>query len=134
MKLSYETLTSGAKCGYLSIHIPSLCVGGNPPNHIEVDMPDEWFMFVNAGPVPVVGKQEGFLYLTRKGYEDNKDRLRTAFELAIASGFDRTDGRGWVAFEEYVENHFTKLAKAIEKKRKYLNKLLVDLDEYEKKM
>lgn len=140
MKMTFEQMTSLTSRGYLGTQIPefdidthkmeySMSIDNANPKDV-VDMPDDWFMYSN-GSSPLIGNQKGFLHLSRKGYEANKDRLKAAFLLAISQGWDRTNGRGWVAFEEEAEEFYSGLKKSCQKMRKNLKKKLIDLKKFE---
>lgn len=141
MKMTFELMLETLReRGYISLQIPeydidtrtgvSMSIDNAKPEDV-VDMPDDWFMYVN-GELPVIGKQTGFLHLTRKGYEANKDRLKEALKHAIKIGYDRTDGKGWIVFEKHAEKHFADMHKAVGRKRMYFKKMLAELDKAEK--
>jgi hypothetical protein len=122
MKMSIDIMTSLMARGYLTLQIPELDIDTFKGVSLSVDndkhtveMPDDWFMRLR-GSLPCAGRQQGFLFLSRKGYNANKSHLKSAFEKALNKGLDRTKGKGWVAFEEHVDNHFSTMSKAIKKK------------------
>lgn len=104
MQIYKDSITQLASEGYLTLQVPCVALGTSPPQTIHA--PDEWFCFLKSDCVPCVGKQKGFLYLTEKGFQDNYDDLKKAFENAIAKGRDRTGGVGWPAFVQHAKDHF----------------------------
>lgn len=89
-----------------------------------VEYPDDYFMYVTGSykPLPCVGKQQGFLYFTQKGYDALKDELRDAFTSS------RSRGQTWQDFEAYAEKHFADLEAATVKK---IKKVKRELKQYE---
>ena len=74
MKISKSAIYSLASEGIITLQIPTLYIG-NLPNDI-VDLPDNWFCKIKHPVRPCVGKEHGFLYLTRKGWAANKKILK----------------------------------------------------------
>jgi len=106
MKIIKDIITTLPKQGYITLQIPGVAVtlDGSPLPGSE-DLPDEWFTELKDGRRPAVGKEWGFLYLTRKGWEANRHRIKRDF----------TPNRGtWEDFEAYVDEHF----KSVEINRK----------------
>ena len=72
---------------------------------------------------PCVGKENGFLYLSRKGWAVNKERVKEAFSRTPYP-------RGtWEQFEKYAEDHFAKLEAG---RQRRLRLLRTKADELEK--
>lgn len=136
MKIYKDSLTQLASEGYLTLQVPSSILSLEPNTKIETEeCPDEWFDMTKLSGYKRVrclpGHKCQYLFLSRKGYETNKDRLKEVFEKAITNpkGMDRTNGRGWIAFEEAAEKHFMELEQNTEKhyqsmKQKALKTLL----------
>lgn len=110
MKVYYGAITTMAARGRLSLHIPDIAVGTPMPEMI--DRPDEWFIrcVIRGGnhpyreTRPLTSKDSyAMLYLSKKGYEANKDALRMAFN----SVYDR--GHTWADFEAYAEMFYAEL-------------------------
>lgn len=102
--------------GRLTLQVPqfSLSWGGSPrPSHAPpnlVGVPDEWFCFLNLG-VPAVGRMEGFLYISRLGYEANRQEILDIYAQAAEmrwspkyGEFSHTNARD--RFEQYATEHF----------------------------
>lgn len=99
MRLPQSSLTTHAARGSKTLQIPDLCIGDDPEP--TVDMPDEWFCYLRDG-VPAVGRQTGFLWLTRAGYAANRELLLAAYETSTTG---RGDGRR-ETFEAAAQAHF----------------------------
>lgn len=125
MFIRESSLAYLAACGELTLQIPTMSIFiGEPPAQEEedvVELPDEWFCFLR-GYVPAV--RGGYLHFTRAGYEANKERLREAFEGRDMQ-YDRTDGRGWPAFEEAAEAHFQLVEEACRKEAERLEQKII---------
>lgn len=121
MKILEGAIVDSAKKGYLSLQVPDIAIGYPQPP--MVDAPDEWFV-VLTGERPVIGRETGFLYLSRKGYEANKKLLRDAID-----GNPR--GITWEQFESAAEAHF---AKVKTKTQKYVDQLQSKLETIKEKM
>jgi len=110
--------------GRLTLQVPDTVIGSVPQ---LVNVPDDWFCFLKSDSSPCTGKQKGFLYLTEKGFQDNYDDLKKAFENAIIRGLDRTKGVGWPAFVQYAQDHFNRVrakrAAIIARRQKEINNL-----------
>jgi hypothetical protein len=74
-----------------------------------VDYPDAWFEWLQTDNVPSLGRQQGSLFLTRKGYQAVKEELRCAWETE-APGFEF--GR----FDNECAKHFDRRDKALERR------------------
>lgn len=124
MKIFKDSIIALASEGRLTLQIPeySVDIVNNRIVPITDDdefeiIPDDWVCKLRSNHLPVVGKQDGFLYLTKKGYEANKDKLKIAFENSNM----RYGGAGkWHLFEEHAQEHFDKVAKA---QKRLLNEL-----------
>lgn len=51
---------------------------GSLPADCE-DVPADWFILLTADPRPIVGREQGYIYLSTKGYAANKERLEDAY-------------------------------------------------------
>ena len=86
-----------------------------------VEYPDEWFVWLKSttsGLRPVVGRESGFLFLSRVGYEANREALKQAFS--------ENRGCSWEDFERHVEKHFRTLHTSTAKLVAKLTKQLAD--------
>ena len=141
MKMSKQLLTYNVSTGYISLQIPELILDTDNQTLIlasgtmsdVIDMPDEWFMRKYGSKI-CIGKRTGVLYFSRKGYNANKDLLKTAFEEAIQRGHDRIDGKGWKLFEQKAEEFFSKLSKSVAREEKHFNKMLKELQDFKKNL
>lgn len=124
-----DAITSLASRGHMDIQVPDVALAGNAAFHPDdqddlaelVDgeptelVPAEWFVELK-GDAPVVGREVGFLHLTRAGWAANKAAIKQAF---LAAEFKRGDGT-WETFEKTVAEHFVKVEKATKRKVKRL--------------
>ncbi len=118
MKIFKNAITTLASEGRITLQIPQYQIWfDNNPHHNEIiEIPDDWVMLLKSNNVPAVGKEGGFWYLTKKGWEDNKDEIQKAF-----SSSNRQRGT-WDDFELYVEKHFKDVENASKKRLAYLEK------------
>lgn len=121
MRLSKDAILSSAKQGYLSLQVPDIYIGFDTD---LADFPDDWFCYLKEAfsGRPAIGKEEGFLYLSRKGYEVNREAMKESFSLER--------GHDWVAFEAYVAEHFAKIERFVEKRKKTLAKQIAELEAF----
>ena len=97
MRIIKGAIVAGAANGYLGVQVAEIAYGDD----VEyVEAPDEWFIRLKDRR-PAVGREDGFLFLTRIGWEANKEQMRQAFETAQ---FKRGT---WEDFEKHVEDFFT---------------------------
>jgi hypothetical protein len=99
-------ITLLASEGRLTLQVPDMAYGCSSLEGEEV--PNDWIMQIRGGQhIPCVGKEQGFLFLTRKGWEANKDKIKAAFEAS-------KDKRGtWQEFEAMAEKHFIQVQKKL---------------------
>ena len=121
MEIIKGSITSLSSRGYITLQIPHYTIG-NPEMKVETEeFPDNWFIFLHSNKTPAVGKELGFTYLTRVGWEANKDKIKEAYENAEYP-------RGpWAKFEAHAEEHFKKVEKATTGKIRLLEKKLKQL-------
>jgi hypothetical protein len=132
MKVSKGTLTCLAAEGRATLQIPQLVIeihtgkpvaredlGENEPDAIECEA--DWFMYLKSSGVPVIGRQQGFLYFSRKGYEACKEMLREAFS--------NKRGSSWADFELAAEEHFQNVERH---RQRVMRNLKRDLDALKK--
>lgn len=149
MKISESALTSHASSGTLTLQIPDTVivfdhnhpaagVGGlvhGVPKAVSsvdvatdvIDVPNDWFCHLRHN-IPVVGRGSGFLYLTRKGFEANKDKLRAAYmawsfianlvnsdhpKYNKSSPDNQLPEKAWQKFEEEAGKHFAEVEKEL---------------------
>jgi hypothetical protein len=119
-------ITHLASRGYITTQVPNIALGNPQPD--DEECPDEWFVLLHEGR-PAIGKEYGIWHLTRIGWEANKDKIKQAFEEALAEGLDRTGGRGWEVFVEQVEEEFVQRKKKFEHYKKSLKQKLALCEE-----
>ena len=124
MKIYQDTIVASPRRGHLSLQVPDVALGNPVPPMI--DAPDEWFMRLhcfdgNRGPAGAVAMRpampherfRGALYLTRAGYEANREQLCSEYTSA---------GGDWATFEAFAEEHFSLLSSGTQR---YADKLAV---------
>lgn len=133
MKIFKDSITISAGKGRVTLQVPSVMLEWPEDEKREYEyeeVPDEW-MCVLKDDRPVAGKESGFLYLTRTGYEANKLKLKEAFERAVADGYDRGAGHNkWLDFERYVEKHFNRVEKKTKRETEKYRKKLKELEKF----
>ena len=135
----HETLSislSGITClvreGRITLQIPQFYIIETEEDAIKVEeekkkYPKEYFCTISSNRVP---SKNGFLYLTRAGYNFFKEDLKKAFEQALLEGKDRTEGRGWDLFEEEAEKHFQQVEKMVRGRISSLEKQVENLKKF----
>jgi len=120
MKLLKESIIYLSKMGYITLQVPSYVItdDDNIPKDQIKEFPDEWFMFADNAKGPALGKESGFMFLTEKGWKENKDNIKKAFEQS-------PNPRGtWEDFEEHSKKHFKQMKILLDKRIKYFQKKL----------
>lgn len=124
MKIIKDSITALASEGRMTLQIPQYDLGAN--NTIEEEVPDEWFVTLRNASYPAVGREHGYLFLTRAGWFANQDKLKEAFENA-----EYNRGNTWEDFETYTIKHFQRIEhntmnriRLFENKAKALKKIL----------
>lgn len=126
MKLERDAITTLAGEGRCTLLVPDVLLfvpGYDESSVVYEDFPDDWFVVLTPAGAPVAGKENGYTYLSRKGYEANKDALKKAFESS-----EGIRGKTWADFEKHAEEHFDKVAKARASKLKMLRAKVADLE------
>lgn len=116
MKILKDAVTSLAREGRPTLQIPQhdIWFSKEPPPDKDrfEEIPNEWVITLRNG-TPIVGKEEGYLFLTRAGWEANKDKIEKAF------GYSGINRRGtWEDFEVHAETHFNLVTEATFKRIK----------------
>ncbi len=119
MKLPEDSIITLAQEGRMTLQVPT-CWYGEPAPKL-VDYPDDWFIHITGGR-PALGREKGFLHLTRAGWEANKEDIRKAYE-----GSGDPEG-SWQEFEKFVEVEFVERKKALQKHRDNLRKKMKDAE------
>ena len=131
MKILKGAVTSLASQGYITLQIPvyDVWIDQDPQQSETEDIPDNWVIHLKGGQNrPVIGKEKGFLFLSKIGWEANWKKIRQAY---LDSGSPRGT---WADFEEHVELHFEGVIKATQKKIIYEEKRVKKLKEVLKKL
>jgi len=102
VKILKDSITSLASEGRMTLQIPQYDLGSS--DAIEEEVPDEWVVTLRNGSYPAVGKERGYLFLTRAGWFANQDKIQDAFEAA-----EYNRGNTWEDFEEYAIKHFQRI-------------------------
>ena len=102
MKILKDSITSLASEGRMTLQIPQYDLGSS--DAIVEEVPDEWIVTLTHFLYPAVGREHGYLFLTRAGWFANQDKIKDAFEDAK---FHR--GNTWEDFEAYAKKHFQKV-------------------------
>ena len=125
MKLHKDAITRLASEGRITLQIPQHIIWfDKEPKQIETEeVPDSWVVSLRSNRSPAVGKESGFYFLTKKGWEANKNRIKEAF---LRAEFQRGT---WVEFELHAEEHFKKVEKASIKRLAYLEKKVQQVKE-----
>lgn len=126
MKLTDNAITALACEQRLTLQVPDQAywTPGNEPTF--VDYPDEWFCrLLHDRP-----SKQGALYLTRKGFEANREALKAAFEASRGGKFERGYNGDWSKFEAHAAEHFAKVEKGIARVRKATEKKLSEINTF----
>jgi len=116
MKIIKDARTSLAHNGYITLQVPDVEIALDGVASTIEELPDDWFFYLNlkrSQPVPCIGKENGFLYYTRKGWEANKTLLKEAFESSP------TPRGTWTEFIVYAEEFFDKIEEGRQKQIAY---------------
>lgn len=128
MKILKDSIFTLPSEGRMTVQIPMFSIGGVP--EIE-DLPDEWFIFVKDYS-PCIGKETGFLYLSRKGYVANKDKIKEVFlegysKRIQSSNFDKE--KIWNQFDNTILEFYEKVDTKFKQKIALYRKKLQELEE-----
>lgn len=141
MKILKRAITSLASEGRITLQIPqydivitedtrAIAYGADhmPDERIE-EIPDEWVMVLRGGQRrPAIGKEQGYFFLSKEGWDANRQKIKEAF-------LNAKHQRGtWADFEDHVEEHFRQVKAATLKKIKYEQSRLKQLKEALKKL
>ena len=145
MNISRDSITHLASKGHLTLQVPTFVVytddvvpdgeDGMATTGELMEVPDDWFIYLSSNR-PVIGRESGFLHLTRAGYEAFKDDIKVAFEAWIVAN---PEGRGpgtttWADFEKHAKQHFAGVKKTTAVYKRNLRAKLSELIAMEKKL
>ena len=131
MRLTTDSITSQAARGRCCLQVPEYCIvlGTNAEPEPTQEYPDDWFVRLKHGRPVVAGERTGFLHLTRKGFEANKEALRHAFEEKVGDGTNYPQGKNtWEDFERLAEEDFANREKVLRKLKVNLEKKLASIN------
>jgi hypothetical protein len=114
MKLQEGSITVLASEGRLTLQVPEWSIGDDSE---LVEYPDRWFVRLH-GRRPCVGRESGYLFLSREGWKANREILKQAFSTVR--------GAEWSDFEQHAEKHFQEVQATADK---LVAKLTRQLDE-----
>ena len=138
MKISEDALFCLMTKGYVTLQVPAIEIfipnlPGMPAPTVKpkkpkmINIPDDYLCELkHCGSKcrPTIGKEQGYLYITEKGYKNLKPQIRKAFLKAHHIGqargcsFSMTDAQAWAVFEAYAKKHFTEVNDCIKKQLK----------------
>ncbi len=110
----------------LDYHLPTI------PRDKIVDYPDRWFIRLTGLDIKTC--KSGFYYLSREGFEENKQIIKEALEKAVENKLTKIDGITWERYEEQINNFYDKVVKHNEKKIKELIQRTFKLSDMVKKL
>lgn len=121
MKISKQTILTHPARGSLTLQVPQYSIafelrpGWTTPRAVAVDpsdekedlidAPDDWFMEIKNNRL-VCGREEGYTYLSPKGYAAMKDEVLAAFKAA---------GQDPERFERYAASLFLEIIEGTRK-------------------
>ena len=110
-------ITHQASLGHISIQLPWCDIN---------DFPTGWAVTLRgSGSRLSLGKEGGFVFLTRVGWKANKSKIKAAFERS------EKKERTWDQFESMIEESLNYTYKST---KKYLENLESDIEEAKTKM
>jgi hypothetical protein len=123
MRIIQGSIIDHPSTGRMTLQIPSIAIfiGAESSAQYE-EVPDEWICELRQ-EVPVTGKEQGYLFLTRTGWDANREQIRQAFE---ASGSQAT----WEQFEQFARRHFTEVERKTQRKLQQLQNKVDQLRRY----
>jgi hypothetical protein len=118
----------------ITLQIPDLIIDQNICKKADLSKyPKEWFCYLKDDAL-VAGKEQGFLFWSKKGWEANKEKIKEEFNN---STIIRNPHLNWSDFEKHANKHFKmvedktkKKMKRMLKKADQLKKELNDLEEF----
>jgi len=122
MQIFVGSITQLSGEGRLTLQVPECCTTNLTPLP-TMEVPDDWFESLKQSykiknpPTEFntpsesfsmrrcFGKEQGYLHLTRKGFEANKEAIKQAW--LNGGRYGHATNRPWEDFERYAEFHFT---------------------------
>lgn len=125
-------LTSLLREGRLTLQIPQVVIDAGaeptPKEDLLEKIPAKWVCQLKSDKTPCIGRQQGFLYLTKMGWEHNKEALFEAF----VEGYPKRHGDhlGEIDLRDMLERHVEQHFEAIEmQKNKQIDKRIQEIRE-----
>jgi len=109
-----DAITNTARSGRISLQIPEHGIFARRELYETEEVPDEWLVRLRRYKYPAIGTEDGYLFLTRTGWNANKDKIEEAFSTAK---FQRGT---WQEFLQHVEYHFKRVEKSTLRRIKFL--------------
>lgn len=91
MKIIHNGITKLASLCRISIQV----IDKYSMDDQTIDIPDDW-----------IYQEDNKYYLTKKGWEMNKESIKNAYEKTLKYHPYTTEDNTWSVFESYAENHF----------------------------
>jgi len=132
MQIIKGSITYLTETGHLTLQIPDSWIGDKPEME---DAPDEWFIRLKNDR-PITSKREsGFLYLTKAGWEANKEKFHAVLKenprgATWYTQFGEVSNypNRWENMLARVEEHFQRVEKATQKYLKHLKQKIAALE------
>jgi hypothetical protein len=101
----------------ITLQIPSIEITKSGIVNVSFsDYPEDWFCNFKDGAL-AAGKEQGFVFWSEKGWEENKEKIKEAFENSTVIRNPHLD---WSDFEKYAKDHFKNVRRKTERKIKRL--------------
>ena len=122
MKINESILFSLIRRGYRTLQIPDIVIG-EQFSEPYLDLPEDFFEKLIPKGNGHIPSRHGFLFLSKKGYEFLKDRLKQE----VINHCKYT----WDSFEEYAERHFNSRKLILKKEiNQVIDWNLIDKEDY----
>lgn len=133
-----STVTVLAAEGRCTLQIPDYFIDSSPSWEAETIIEVDADCFIKLRHVgrnmgPCIGRQDGFTFLTRKGFEFFRTDLEKAFSSAIKNPMTNR-GHTWSDFCKMAEEHFKGCEKALNQEIKKHETALKELSKFEGKI
>jgi uncharacterized C2H2 Zn-finger protein len=116
MKILKDAIISNSRDGRITLQIPQNNISFKRVEYETEEVPDEWVVMLRKYKYPAVGTEDGYLFLTRTGWNINKDKIEEAFRTA------RFKRGTWQRFVQHAEEHFKLVEKSTLKRIKFLER------------
>ncbi len=118
MILLKDAVFTYAREGRLTLQVPTYNIFLTAPAEEEKyeEYPDDYFVELRYDHSPAVGREMGFLFFSRKGWEALKDEFRKVYENGDPNRLP------WEKWEEHAKTHFAGARKAAKRRKDTLYK------------